>query len=441
MSFSGVVILGSPESTAEVETALRAALAAISQGGRRGAGVHPSVPCTPENFLSVYGAVQRRDDVDVVVDLTEWTEDAPNLSLAETAVAETLCNKSVIASSPLFVARSIRELHHSALRHGQYFLYEAASGLHLPILTVLRDMMPGDPIHSIFCRPANLMNAILDARSEPTERPRFLERGPVGPPLLSQSQALKTSSYRLAILSSVAFGRRVIPEEISKVGIDQILPLDFDYVQHRLGRRITFLEILEWGRLAPKARIGPCLIDQRHLLASVVSYATVAVGSHLRGSTLFAGRGPTSPTSLILRDLTLVATDGANLSGLDIVDASPETAEDVRSDYYLRFIVRDRPGLVGVIGQALGASGLNVDQILQLEHKTEEIQAIKEEMAGEIAETWSAKLRETPEHEILPFVITVKQAGEAPLAEAMRKLNDAPFILFPILCLRNETPP
>jgi homoserine dehydrogenase len=386
-------------------------------------------------------------DIHIVVDLTEWTEDAPDLDRAKEAAEETLREKSLVLSSPLFVSRFLRDFYQVARRHRRSVLYEAASGLRFPVLRIIRDQLPPDPVRSIFCRPANILNAFIDDLSKHPHEPRFMTHGRSGTPTPNwsqQSQALRRSTHRLSILSSIGLGVRFSDAEIPTVGIHEVLPLDFDYAQDRLGQEIAFLEIVTRGPSTPTARAGPCLVDGNHLIAKTRHYDTIVVDSEMRGPTILRGTGTRAPASLVMSDLTLIARGTHSGGGLDLREASIRAIDADVFDYYLRFVVRDRPGIVGVIGRALGSFGLNLDQILQLGHSVEEIRAIKQRSilnSRDEREGWSSKLAATPESEVLPFVVTVKQAEDGRLRQAISQLNNEPFMLLPTFSLRTEVVP
>ena len=76
--------------------------------------------------------------------------------------------------------------------------------------------------------------------------------------------------------------------------------------------------------------------------------------------------------------------------------------------YYLRFIVKDRPGILAAISTAMAKYDVNLDAVLQ--------------------EPGYPKDR-------LPFVITVEPCEETALLEALGELNDAEWHAEPPLAL------
>jgi homoserine dehydrogenase len=92
--------------------------------------------------------------------------------------------------------------------------------------------------------------------------------------------------------------------------------------------------------------------------------------------------------------------------------------EEIEGSFYLRFIVRDRAGIVGDIGQTFGAMGVNIAEIWQLRHSEEERRALAE----------SYKLPGNPA-EILPFVITLERTRLGEMRRALDSLRNRDYML------------
>jgi hypothetical protein len=92
--------------------------------------------------------------------------------------------------------------------------------------------------------------------------------------------------------------------------------------------------------------------------------------------------------------------------------------EEIDGSFYVRFIVKDRAGIVGDIGQTFGRLGVNISEIWQLRHSEEELRALTE----------SYGLKEKA-REILPFVITLERATVREMRKALDSLRDRDYIL------------
>ena len=72
------------------------------------------------------------------------------------------------------------------------------------------------------------------------------------------------------------------------------------------------------------------------------------------------------------------------------------------SEYYLRFTVRDRPGIVAAIANALAAHGININALLQ---------------------------KPGFDKDALPFVVTLEPCPSEQLEAAMRDISKLDFLV------------
>ena len=190
--------------------------------------------------------------------------------------------------------------------------------------------------------------------------------------------------YKLSILASLAFHRRVAPRDVFRQGITLLQPQDFRYADE-LGYAIKSLAIatLDDGRI--QARVYPALLPKDHMLAKVDGvYNAVEVNGDLCGQVLFYGRGagrePT--TSAVVGDLLeivrRIAQDGPPFQAVEMEPAGViQPIDDLESRYYLRLNVADQSGVLGQIARIFGEEDISLAAVLQkdtnLEAQTAEI--------------------------------------------------------------------
>ncbi|MEJ7609039.1 MAG: ACT domain-containing protein [Bryobacteraceae bacterium] len=87
----------------------------------------------------------------------------------------------------------------------------------------------------------------------------------------------------------------------------------------------------------------------------------------------------------------------------------PVTSQKVA--YYLRFCVRDRPGIIAALASILAEMHISLDAVLQLPSEAKD---------G------------------LPFVITVEPTTEKALRSAIAQMNELDFMAQPVLSLPME---
>jgi homoserine dehydrogenase len=156
-------------------------------------------------------------------------------------------------------------------------------------------------------------------------------------------------------------------------GIRSVDPLD-----HRFADRFGFvIKHLAIGRdhvEGIELRVHPALVRRDTPLANVNGVLNaISVEGRALGPCLLSGRGAGDmPTAVsVVADVLDVAR--ARRSGFEgtatraiQIQARPLTPiDDVRTRYYLRFQVHDRPGVLARLAGALGESGVSIEQMVQ----------------------------------------------------------------------------
>jgi len=124
---------------------------------------------------------------------------------------------------------------------------------------------------------------------------------------------------------------------------------------------------------------------------------------------LGAGAGGDPTAVAVVSDLMFVA-QGLAGQRRDVTSSvsTPAISRDFETAWYLRFFVRDQPGIVARLAQILAAHGLNIDSLLQ---------------------------KPGFEKSSLPFVITLEPCRDSMLHPALEEMSGLDFNLRPCLCL------
>jgi homoserine dehydrogenase len=303
---------------------------------------------------------------------------------------------------------------------------EASVAGGIPIHAVLREGISGDRITAIYGILNGTCNYILteiERRGAPLEAV-LAEAQELGLAEADPSADLDGIDARskLAILSALAFGEKITPSDIFMEGIRRVSPLDFRYA-HQLGHTIRLISA---ARQTPEGLIlsvRPALIPQSTILAGVQgAYNAVWVKGAYGEDTFYYGRGAGSlPTGVaVVSDLMRVARE--------IRSGSPERVSPFAHErlgeykpvsvvlqtraYYLRFRVKDRPGILAGLSGILAAKNISLEAVLQLPTGTKRD---------------------------LPFVITVEPTYEHAIREAVAQMAQLDFLLEPPLALPMET--
>jgi homoserine dehydrogenase len=360
--------------------------------------------------------------VDVVVELIGGTGAAREI--IDAAIAN---GKSVVTANKELMALAGAELWDRAIAARINLAMEASVAGGIPIHAVLREGISGDRINTLYGILNGTCNFILteietrgasfdDILAE-AQRAGYAEADP------SADVDGFDARSKLAILTALAFGEKIIPADIYTEGIRRITPVDFEYA-HQLHHTIRLICA---ARQTPEGLIlsvRPSLIPQSTILASVRgAYNAVWVSGQYGADTFYYGRGAgPHPTGVaVVSDLMRVAREIRSGSpervspfahaNLGVYKPIPITLS--KSAYYLRFRVEDRPGIIAQLATALAAEGISIDAVLQLP---------------------KADWRD------LPFVITVEPATEQSIRSAIARMLELNFLIEPPLAMPMELP-
>jgi homoserine dehydrogenase len=284
--------------------------------------------------------------------------------------------KHVVTANKEVMAKHGPALLELAHQNRVNLLFEASVGGGIPIVGCLMNELLANEVRSIRSIINGTTNYILtrmaydhtdfqDALKEAQER-GYAEADPTND--VEGFDAV----YKLSILASLAFLRRVQPEEIYRQGISRLQAQDFRYAQE-LGYSIKSLAIATLNDNDIQARVYPALVPLDHMLAKVDGvYNAVEVEGSLCGEVLFhgrgAGRGPT--TSAVVGDLIEVARK-LNVDGLPTPVAQLNQPGRIRpidnleTKYYIRLKAADRPGVLAQVAKILGDGNISIASVLQ----------------------------------------------------------------------------
>ncbi|HHY92916.1 MAG TPA: homoserine dehydrogenase [Firmicutes bacterium] len=349
-------------------------------------------------------AVLGDPDIDVVVEVLGGEKPALDYILAALSA-----HKHVVTANKELLAKHGKELFATAKANGVDLYFEASVGGGIPIIRPLKDCLAGNRINKVYGIVNGTTNYIL------TE----MEKGKSYNEALQQAQAqgyAEADPYadvsgldaarKIAILASIAFGARVTEGDVSRVGIDQLSPLDLAYAAE-LGYRIKLLALAQTVDEAVDVRVQPTLIPEGHPLAGVsgVLNAIVVRGDAV-GEVMFhgygAGRMPTA--SAVVGDLIEVARNirqgvrGRN--GCTCLHERPFCSLDtVKARYFLRLELADQPGVLAQVAAAFGREKVSLAAVIQkrLTKRGAEVVLVTHAAPAERFHRAVAALKEYPE--------------------------------------------
>jgi len=351
-----------------------------------------------------------KSDADIVIELIG------GLSPAEQIVRGALeAGKSVVTANKQLIARCGPDLMQLAASKGCHLEFGASVAGGVPVLPALHTGLCGDRLHGIAGILNGTCNYIL-SRIESARVPfsEALEEAQArGYAEADASEDLDGGDARakLAILVLSGLRARVTPESIRARTIRPVDAVDFDYATD-LGctiRQISRADLKE-GTLF--ADVGPCLVPTDSPFGRVQRNLNLVVTSGQYGGDmafLGAGAGGDPTAVAVVSDVMFVA---AGLAGekRDVASdvSTPAISSDFETPWYLRFFVRDQPGIVARLAQILADHHLNIDSLLQ---------------------------KPGFEKTSLPFVITLEPCRDSQLHPALEWMAGLDFAIRPCLCL------
>jgi homoserine dehydrogenase len=185
------------------------------------------------------------------------------------------------------------------------------------------------------------------------------------------------AAHKLCLLVTLAFGVLLKPAKVYTEGISRVTLADINYAR-QLGYTIKLLAIAKDDDGAIEARVHPTMIPQRHLLAGVAgAFNAIYVHSEALGPTMYYGQGAGQlPTATaVIADILEIARHrragsrgGAHALGYPAGTVRPahiKPMDDVLCEYYLRFMARDQPGVLGAIASVLGRNRISIASVIQ----------------------------------------------------------------------------
>jgi homoserine dehydrogenase len=313
--------------------------------------------------------------VGVVVELvggTGWAKDAVLASLA--------AGKHVVTANKALLARHGPEVFDTARRHSRAVTFEASVAGGIPIIAALSQGLTANQIialqgilngtcNFILTQMAEHGRSYADALEE-AQRHGYAEADP------TLDVDGTDAAHKLAILAHLAFGIMVPVEAIDRRGIATLHEMDIRFA-HELGYTVKLLAeawLIE-GQVA--LHVSPVLLRHDTPLAQVRgAYNAVGVVGDAVGDTLYYGQGagqmPTA--SAVVADLIDLAVGRAQrtfqtqrLWSGEPGGTTLRVAATVRTRFYLRVVVADRPGVLADIARELAEYHISISSVIQHE--------------------------------------------------------------------------
>jgi homoserine dehydrogenase len=324
-----------------------------------------------------------RKRVDWVPASVEWSEDADAVLAADADVIVELAGgldpagewvrkaldagKSVVTANKKLIAFHGVELERLAAARGGHLKYGAAVAGGIPVIPGLEQGLAGDRIERIEGILNGTCNFILSKMEDGADYGAVLKEAQAA----GYAEADPTEDVggfdaraKLSILMRLALRVEVDPEEIVPRPITEVSAVDFSYARD-LGCTIRQVARGEQAAGQVAATVGPMLVALRSPLAwSRGTENMVIFSGQYGGDVVFSGHGAGGhPTAVaVVSDLLALAHGSRRV---EIPSAPAKVSGEFEVPHYIRFLVKDRPGIVAEITGALAKEKINIRAIMQ----------------------------------------------------------------------------
>jgi len=310
------------------------------------------------------------DDVDIIVELIGG-ENGVALELTKAALQN---GKSVVTANKAMLARHAVELADLAEAHDCSLAYEAAVAGGIPVIKTIREALVGNQIDRLSGILNGTCNYVLS---------QMARTGQSFDSILQQAQKLGyaeadpsfdvegiDAAQKLTLLASLAFGITPDLKHVSCTGITAITQRDI-HAARDFDCHIKLIARAEHSDAGTRLWVGPALLRETHPLSDVDGVTNaVLVAAEPVGELMLVGPGAGggATASAVLSDISdlaggfgrsLFARHPRELFNAEIVEGLPA------SEWYLRFLLEDKPGSMARVTQILADKGVSIEQVIQ----------------------------------------------------------------------------
>ena len=330
----------------------------------------------PKDLLSSdFAPILADPNVHVVCELVGGTGIAKQFVLDALAAG-----KHVVTANKAMLAECGKEVFDAARKAERVVCFEAAVAGGVPIIRALGESLAANQVTALQGILNGTSNFILTAMAD---------RGLSYAAALGEAQKLgyaeadptldvdgSDAAHKLAILAQIAFGVVAKPGDIERVGIAGLDAMDIRFA-NELGYTIKLLAEAWTDGNNVALHVAPVLLRHTDMLAQVRgAHNAIQIVGDVVGETLYQGPGagmlPTA--SSVLSDLIDLAVGRAQRTFAAAKLWTPGNrgfviapSERVRSRFYLRLMVTDKPGVLADITRILADEQISISSFVQHE--------------------------------------------------------------------------
>jgi homoserine dehydrogenase len=315
-------------------------------------------------------------DVDVVVELIGGYEPARSFILK--AIKN---KKHVVTANKALLAKHGEEVFFAAEKNNVGIGFEASVGGAIPIIRSIKEAFVANRIQAIEGIMNGTANYILSKMSDgdydfDTVLKEAQDKGYAEADPTFDIEGID-SAHKIAVLTRLAYGTPVNFDDIYVQGISSISSLDIKCA-HEFGYRIKLLAISKFDGQAIDVRVHPAMIPESKPMANVNGVLNaIMVCDDLMEENILVGHGAGSlPTgSAVVADVVEIARNlisGAqnrvpaqSFQKSSVQSIPLKDISEIEGEYFLRFWVLDKPGVLSRISGILGNHDISIESVIQ----------------------------------------------------------------------------
>ncbi|AGY77302.1 MULTISPECIES: homoserine dehydrogenase [Clostridium] len=285
--------------------------------------------------------------------------------------------KQIVTANKMLLATGGDELFEKADSKGVMFNYEASVAGGIPIINGIDESLTANKIEELYGIVNGTTNYILtkmqlekldfDVALKQAQDMGYAEADPT-----SDIEGFD-AQYKLAILSSLAFGTKINVDNVYREGITKIKSIDIRYAK-KFNMVIKLLAIAKENEGKLELKVHPTMIPESHPLANVYdSFNAIFIKGNAVGDLMFYGRGAGSlPTgSAVVSDIIAILRSNVDIENFNSVVKNNlwhrkiKDIKDCASKFYIRLSVMDQSGVLGEITTILGKHNVSLRSVMQ----------------------------------------------------------------------------
>ncbi|MFH1641423.1 MAG: homoserine dehydrogenase [Nanoarchaeota archaeon] len=347
------------------------------------------------------------DDISVIVELIGGYNPAKDIILKALRKG-----KHVVTANKAVIAKYGEEIFAVAEKNNVNVAFEAAVGGCIPILKAIKESYAADRIKQIYGILNGTTNLILTKMQAGMSYEEALKN--------AQDQGFaeadpafdvegKDAAQKIVILSAFAFNAK-IDDNIFTWGITKINKNDIDYADE-LGYKIKLLAIAKDENGEIELRVHPTMIPKSHELSSVSNElnAIYLKGENITKGMLYGkGAGQLPTATVVIGDIIDIAR--GKVDHYYFQDKKAKNIDSIKSRYYLRCQVKEKPGVLAKIAKILGDNNISIAAVQQKE----------------------------VDKDIVPVIMTTQESVEENLMKAVKEINKLDVIKEKVVVIRIE---